>query len=51
MSESEVSRNSNVTTSSVAPSAKVTIDTTFKAKLIHVYLLGKIFWAFSRNDH
>lgn len=48
MSESEVSRNSNV---SVAPSAKVTIDTTFKAKLIHVYLLGKIFWAFSRNDH
>lgn len=44
MVDSEATKNSNASISTIngntGPSANATVDTTFKANLFHVYLLG-----------
>lgn len=45
MADSEVTKNSNASIASLgrsAPSITATVDTTFKANVYHVYLLGRL---------
>lgn len=45
MTEAELTRNSNnsiATNGHTGPSVKATIDTTFKANVFHVFLLGEL---------